>query len=405
MDQQSGKCPVSFPVPRPGPFAMPSVYGEMREAGGVSRVTLFDGRTAWLVTGYEVNRQLAGDPRLSSNRNVPGFPAQTRYFGQPVADDEVVFLNLDNPDHDRIRRMFNREFTVRAVAARLPGIEAHINGLIDEMLRMGPPVDAIKHLALPVPVHMICEILGVPVSEREFFERVSLVMMSRAASQDEAEDATRSLTEFLLSLAHEKEKHPGTDLISRLVADYVVPGALTWKQLVNSCALLLSAGHDTTASSIGLSILALLQYPDQARLVREGDERVLQNTVEELVRFLGVVWSGRRRVATADIEVGGCQIRAGDGVILGQDSANRDPSVFVGPDALDVRRHNARAHIGFGFGVHQCLGQNLARLEIGACIRLLLARLPAIRLACAIEDLSFVHDSIAYGVRELPLAW
>ena len=203
----------------------------------------------------------------------------------------------------------------------------------------------------------------------------------------------------------DKLAHPADDLLSRLAHEQVRTGELTQRELVAMASLLLVAGHETTANMIALGTLALLQHPDQLAVLRAStDPALISSTVEELLRYLTIVHSGRRRVALADIEIDDQLIHAGDGVILANEVGNRDEQAFADPDALDLHR-DARAHVAFGFGVHQCLGQPLARVELQVVYGTLYRRIPTLRLAADLADIPFKHDGAVYGVYELPVTW
>lgn len=249
---------------------------------------------------------------------------------------------------------------------------------------------------------MICELLGVPYEEREFFQDITKVMISMDASPEGAVKATDELLAYLSRLVEKKAASPGDDVLSRLAVSQL--GTMTAEQIAGMGQLLLVAGHETTANMIALGTVALLENPAQLELVRSGDAELLRSAVEELLRYLNITHSGRRRVAVEDFELGGQVIHAGDGIIGASDIANRDDSVFDTPDELDVTR-GARHHVAFGYGVHQCLGQTLARVELQVVYGTLYRRIPALRLAVPVEELEFKNDMLVYGVHSLPVTW
>jgi cytochrome P450 len=236
-----------------------------------------------------------------------------------------------------------------------------VDGLIDDMLAGPAPVDLVEAFALPVPSLVISELLGVPYADHDFFQRNSRLLVNRATAPEEALAAQHRLVEYLERLVADKQAHPCEDLLSQLAVQRVATGELSRHEAAMTGRLLLTAGHETTANMIALGTLALLRHPDQLARLRETDDpKLIAGTVEELLRYLTIVHSGRRRVALEDIEVGGRTIRAGEGIVFANDIGNRDTTVFADPDRLDLRR-DARRHIAFGFGVHQCLGQPTAR--------------------------------------------
>ncbi|MGH8917906.1 MAG: cytochrome P450, partial [Actinomycetes bacterium] len=250
----------------------------------------------------------------------------------------------------------------------------------------------------------ICELLGVPYEDRAFFHRVSKVLIAKDAPAAESLAALEELLAYLGGLVKRKLTDPADDVLSRLAAEQVATGAMTVEEVAAMGQLLLVAGHETTANMIALGTAALLEHPDQLELVRNGDTALIANAVEELLRYLTIVHTGRRRVATADMEIGGQQIRKGDGLIAASDIANRDAEAFPDPDKLDVTR-KARHHVAFGYGVHQCLGQPLARVELQVVYSTLYRRVPTLALAAPVGDLKFKHDMVVYGLHELPVTW
>jgi cytochrome P450 len=267
-------------------------------------------------------------------------------------------------------------------------------------------VDLVQAFALPVPSLVICQLLGVPYSDHDFFQENSKVLINRNVTGEERMAAGSRLFHYLDDLLGEKLANPGDDLLSGL-AGRVRNGELTRADAAQMGTLMLIAGHETTANMIALGTLALLEHPDQLDLLRSSsdDPAVVASAVEELLRYLHITHNGRRRVALADIELAGETIRAGDGVIMANDIGNRDPSVFADPDRLDLRRPGVRRHVAFGFGVHQCLGQPLARMELQVVYSTLYRRIPTLTLATTMDKIPFKHDGSVYGVYELPITW
>jgi cytochrome P450 len=246
--------------------------------------------------------------------------------------------------------------------------------------------------------------LGVPYPDHDFFQSCSRALLDTTAGSDAAARANDELWDYLTGLMAVKEAEPTDDILGRLAQRYILTGELSRGDAVCIATLLLVAGHETTANMIGLGTLALLEHPERAAEVRDGNTAVVKSAVEELLRLLTVLHSGRRRVALEDIEIGGVTIRAGEGIIAASESANRDPSVFESPDELDIRR-DANHHVAFGFGAHQCLGQPLARLELQIAYPALLRRFPDLHLAVPLEEIRFRDTMVVYGVQELPVSW
>ncbi|MES9509294.1 cytochrome P450 [Streptomyces sp. NPDC000609] len=392
---------VSFPQNRTCPYHPPTEYrSEHRGQQPVSPARLFDGRTVWLVTGHTEARSLLVDQRLSSDRENPAFP----FFAERLAGTtlrRVELLGVDDPEHNVQRRMLIPSFTVRRTAALRPQIQETVDRLLDTMVEQGPPADLVDSFALPVPSMVICALLGVPYDDHEFFEAQSRKLLRGPKSSD-VEAARDALDEYFRVLIERKRATPGEGLLDELIANQLESGAVDHDELVRLAQILLIAGHETTANMISLGTFTLLQHPDQLARMRES-EGLMASAVEELLRFLSIA-DGISRVAVDDIEVGGVTIRAGDGVILTTSVINRDENVYAHPDDLDLGR-NARNHVAFGFGVHQCLGQNLARAELEIALPALFDRLPDLRLAVPAEEIPFKPGDTIQGLLEMPVTW
>jgi cytochrome P450 len=285
-----------------------------------------------------------------------------------------------------------------------PAIQAIVDDRIGAMLSGPSPVDLVEAFALPVPSRVICELLGVPYADHEFFQANSRTIMTRRSTPEQAAAAMERLLDYLDRLVGEKLVAPGDDLLSML-AERVRARELSRREAALTGRVLLTAGHETTANMIALGTLALLEHPDQLVELRDTDDpTVIAGAVEELLRYLSIVQTGRLRVAREDIDVGGVTMRAGEGLILPTDIGNRDPAAFPDPDRLDIHR-DARHHVAFGFGMHQCLGQPLARVELQVVYGTLFRRIPTLRLATEPHDLPFKYDSAAFGVEALPVTW
>ncbi|MFJ4125334.1 cytochrome P450 [[Kitasatospora] papulosa] len=390
-----------FPMPRAEgcPFDPPPALKEEQEQGPLRKVRLWDGTTPWLVTRYADQRALLADPRTSADITRPGYPSSA-----PVRGSSFSFILMDDPEHARQRRMVTAPFTIKRVEAMRPAVQKIVDGLIDDMLAGPPRADLVQAFALPVPSLVICELLGVPYADHDFFQENSKTLISRSAAPEERGAAHAKLIGYLDELMGHKIARPADDLLSGL-GTRVEAGELSRREAAEMGVLLLLAGHETTANMIALGTLALLEHPDQLALLRDSDDpKAVAGAVEELLRYLNITHGGRRRVAVEDIEIGGEVIRAGEGIIVPNDIGNRDPEVFADPDRLDLGR-DARRHVAFGFGVHQCLGQPLARMELQVVYSTLYRRIPTLRLDAGLEDLSFKHDGAVYGVYELPVAW
>ncbi|WP_087684201.1 cytochrome P450 [Streptomyces malaysiensis] len=394
-----------FPMPRAAgcPFDPPPTTRALHTERPVTRVRLWDGSAPWLVTRYADQRALLGDPRVSSEATLPGFPHASAGFREN-AGRRRSFITMDDPEHARIRRMVTGPFAIKRIEALRPEIQKITDDLIDAMLAGPTPVDLVRALALPLPSLVICKLLGVPYEDHDFFQRNSSLLINRHSSVEDVVGANEALTDYLEGLVVAKLADPADDMLSEL-AGRVRAGELTQRDAANMGVLLLVAGHETTANMIALGTVALLENPDQLAVLRETDDpKAIAGAVEELLRYLTIVHNGRRRVALEDIEIGGETIRAGDGIIVYTGTGNWDAEVFPEPERLDIGR-DARRHIAFGFGIHQCLGQPLARVELQVVYGTLYRRIPTLRLATGIDQLPFKEDGLVYGVYELPVTW
>ncbi|MET7339480.1 cytochrome P450 [Nonomuraea sp. NPDC005650] len=381
------------------PFDPAPEYTQWRTAGGLRQVN-WQGHTVWAVSRYEDVKTAMTDPRVSAE--VAAQQADGEHHGDTMPK---VFPRMDDPEHAVLRRMLTKDFTVKRVNALRPEIEKMANEFIDAMVAGGDTADLVQAYALPIPSLVISLLLGVPYSDHGFFQEITGVLMSRTATEEEKQQANGKIFGYLYELVARKEAEPDDALISRLMQEYLPTGELTRETIAMNSFILLSAGHETTANMIGLGTLALLENPDTlARLRDTDDPKVISGAVEELLRYLTIVHSLVARVAKEDVEIGGTLVRAGEGLIMNLPAANRDPAFLDDPDTLDIDR-NARGHMAFGYGVHQCLGQTLARAELEIALPVLLRRLPNLRLAVPPEEIRFRNDMSIYGVHELPITW
>ncbi|MFE1835691.1 cytochrome P450 [Streptomyces sviceus] len=392
-----------FPMPREArcPFDPPPALKDLQEKTPLTKVRLWDGSEPWLVTRYADQRAVLGDLRVSADTDSPGYPTKA---SPEAGEGKLSFIMMDDPEHARLRRMVTAPFAVKKVEALRPAVQRIVDDLIAGMLARSGPVDLVEEFALPIPSLVICELLGVPYDDHAFFQENTKTMVHRDATPEQRGQASREVANYLATLIGKRLAEPREDLLSS-IAGRITAGEIDHRQATEMALLLLIAGHETTANMIALGTLALLQNPDQLALLREsGDPKFVAGAVEELLRYLHITHLGRRRAVTEDIEIAGQVIKAGEGVIMANEIANRDPDVFPDPDRLDLTR-DARRHVAFGFGVHQCLGQPLARMELQVVYGTLYRRIPTLKLACALEDVKFKHDAFIYGVHELPISW
>jgi cytochrome P450 len=387
------------------PFAPPPEVMELGAARPLSRVRIWDGSTPWLITGYQEVRMLFSDSRVSVDDRRPGFPHWNEGMLSTVHKRPRSVFTSDAEEHTRFRRMLSKPFTFKRVEGLRPAIQQITDEHIDAMLAGPRPADIVTGLALPVPSLVISQLLGVPYEDAEMFQHHANVGLARYATGEDTVKGAMSLNKYLAQLVEAKMENPAEDAVSDL-AERVTAGELSVKEAAQLGTGLLIAGHETTANMIGLGVLALLQYPEQAAVLRDTeDPKVVANAVEELLRYLSIIQNGQRRVAAEDIEIAGEVIRAGDGIIIDLAPANWDATAFAEPERLYLHRSGAGQHVAFGYGRHQCVGQQLARAELQIVFHTLLRRIPTLELAVPIEDIPFKHDRLAYGVYELPVTW
>jgi cytochrome P450 len=395
-----------YPTPRAAgcPFDPSPGLRALEAEAAVSRVRWWDGSTPWVVTGYDNHRALLADPRISADSLHPSHPSRAAGMREAHQKHGRPFIRMDDPEHARLRRTVTAPFSVKRSEALRPAIQKIVDGLVDDLLAGPKPVDFVEAFAEAVPSLVICELLGAPYADHGFFQDNIKILQRRDADPQHGAEADRLLLSYMDGLIGEKLAKPGDDLMSEM-AQRVQAGELSREEAKRIGQLLLLAGHDTTANMIALGTLALLQNPDQLAILRDSeDPKVVAGAVEELLRYLTIVHIGHPRAALEDIEIGGTVIRAGDGVLLPAEIVNRDPALFPDPDRLDITRED-RGHVAFAFGPHQCLGQNLARVELQIVYSTLYRRIPTLRLATSLDNIAFKYDALVYGVHELPVTW
>jgi len=395
-----------LPIERQNPFDPPAEVTAIRGQAPISRLKFADGHLGWLVTGHHQVREVLGSPKFS-NAPEKFHLLDVRFQGELPDDADKrkaepgMFLNQDPPDHTRLRKMLQGQFTVR----RMNQLSEWIGTIVDDQLKhmksLDGKADLVKEFALPVPSLVICTMLGVDYDERHRFQEDTAKMLSLDATFKEAMAAFERIQEFMRELIARKKASPGGD---DMISDLLATGEPTDEEAANMAMLLLLAGHETTANMLGIGTFTLLQHPDQLKILKDEPE-VIDNAVEELMRYLSIIHFGPMRSATEDVEIDGHLIKAGDTVLLHVPAANRDPEKFPGnPEELDLRRP-ASGHVAFGHGIHQCLGQQLARIEMRIAFAKLFQEFPDLRLDTEPEEVPLRTDMGIYGVHSLPVAW
>jgi cytochrome P450 len=397
----------TFPFERTG-LAPPTEYKAFRDRGGLTRVKLWDGSIAWLATSYKDVRTLLADNRFSANPHIAGYPMITATRAAVTRYEHNSFIRLDPPDHTVLRRMLTKEFAVSKIQALLPMVQRVVSELTDDLLAAERPADFLQVFALPLPTRVIMEMLGVPYRDHGFFQERSTKKVRLETPPAEAVAAGKEMREYLLDLVKEKEKNPERhdDIIGRLIVDQVRPGHLSYQDCVATLELVMMAGHETTANMTTLGLLSMLQHPEFAVQLRDDPtDELVTRTVEELLRFHSILQFTGARVALEDVPFRDVTIRAGEGVLPMINAANWDPSKFEGAEILDINKRLTNPHVAFGFGVHQCLGQPLARLELGEVFRTIFRRIPTLKLAVPVEQLKFKRNVLVHGAEALPITW
>lgn len=398
-------CPAltRFPLEdREHPLEPPALYRWARNNRPVYPVELWNGQRAWLITRYDDFQALLRDPRFSGSFANPAFPAITE-ARQRVDRQNRTFRGMDNPRHDLYRRMLVREFSTMRVAQLKPKIEETARQLVEDMARRGPPADVVEDFAVKLPGIVLCDLMGAPRHDHPFLRKCVTVRHDMKQTPSGVAQTSEELFQYVLKLVESKITSPGDDFLTRIYDQYVRTGALSVNELVDIGAEILMAGFDTTANTISLGTLLLLNHPTEAQKLR-NDHALIAQAVEEILRYLSPNLFSPRLVALEDVELRGEQITAGDGVFLLNPAVNRDESVFPNPDVFDISKDSSK-QVAFGYGIHLCLGQMLARAELQAAYLALLTGLPGLRLAVPEKDLTFKTNMQMHGVYKLPVAW
>ncbi|MGW4486320.1 cytochrome P450 [Amycolatopsis sp. NPDC004368] len=375
----------------------PSRYAAWRAESPIRRVSLPTGRTYWLLTRFQDIRDVLAAKTVSADPTHADYP---RLRGDDKPPRPGAFITSDPPEHTRLRRMVNGALRPAALERLQPALEKLTGDLLDDVATR-PEFDLLADFALPLQNGMLCELLGVPAADQGLFERIALTISDLEATGEQVTAARIELETHLIELLDHKGRHPAEDLLSDLAVNRIRTGELTPVEAAGIGTLLLFAGQEPTVNTLTMSVLALMRDPEQARrLATEPD--TVPRAVEELLRYTTVIHFGMRRVATEDLDIGGTVIRAGEGVICPLQSANRDETAFPEPDVLDLTR-DARKHVAFGFGVHQCVGQPLARAELRVALLALFRRFPDLRTTVPIYRLAFRDHAIVYGPVRLPV--
>jgi cytochrome P450 len=379
------------------PFDPPPELAAIRAEAPLRRLTFADGHLGWLATGHAASRAILGDVRFSSRVENMHNPFPGLEIPEDLTGAVGDMTAMDRPEHTRFRQLLTGKFTVRRMRLLTERVEQVTAECLDAMAAQGPPADLVTAFAQPIPAAMICELLGVPAADHDAFKRMTADLGGLDVSVEEQYAAYGELQQYIHELVKAKRAEPTDDVLSDLTTS-----DLTHDELAGVGAFLLGAGLDTTANMLGLGTFALLTNPDQFAALRD-DPALTDAAVEEFLRYLSIAHTGVR-TALADVEVDGQVIRTGESVVVSVMAANRDPERFPDPDRLDVHR-KATGHLAFGHGIHQCLGQQLARVEMRVAFPALLARFPTLRLAGSVDDVILRPAINIHGIKRLPVAW
>jgi cytochrome P450 len=390
-----------FPFTRDRQLDLPSEYEKV--AGGCPvAVRLWNEQRAWLIGSHADFLSVLVDERFSGQFARPDFPCVTE-ARRAIDKAEKSFVGMDNPRHDHYRRMVMKEFTAKRMLALRPSIESIADDLLEAMAQHGAPCDLVTALAVELPALVMCALFGSPYEDHRYIAKLAAGRHGLTQSPEEAAAAAAELVDYCRKLIARKEAQPADDMMSRVIQEWVVPGHLSREEFADMCSMILRAGHDTTTNMIGLGTLTLLRHPRELERLRTQPE-LMESAVDELLRYLSPVQFAPRRVALQDMEVHGAPIRQGDGIFAVNAAANRDPHEFPDPQVLDLSR-DASNHVAFGYGIHRCLGQGLARIELQVTFSKLFRRFPGLRVAEPYEDIAFKYDSQIYGLKRLMVAW
>ncbi|MFC4148776.1 cytochrome P450 [Micromonospora mangrovi] len=400
-DTSQATIPQRYPFSTPDRLELDPRYARLRREQPLTRVQLPYGEPAWLATRHADVRTVLGDPRFSraaavgrdEPRNTP-------------RQQETGILAMDPPDHTRLRRLVAKAFTARRVDELRPRTRAVADELVDGLLAAGPPADLVAHLATPLPIRVICDLLGVPVSDQDRFHTWSEAIVSTTSLAPElAQQYVDNLLAYMAGLIARRREEPADDLLTAMVrARDEDADRLTEEEVVTLAAGLLAAGHETTVTQIPNMVYVLLTTPGAWDRLRAEPELV-PTAVEELMRFIPLGASAAfPRYALEDVELGGVLVRAGEPVVVSIASANRDEQVFPDADRLDLGRE-VNPHVGFGHGVHHCVGAQLARMELRVVLETLLARTPGLHLAVPESELTWKSGLLVRGLVAMPVGW
>lgn len=394
----------SFPFAREHGAEPPALNAKLQHAAPISKVQLFDGTPAWIITQHKYCREALASDKLSADRRAPGYP-EIHPGGAKAKEATPTFVNLDDPEHAQQRGVLERLFEPEFVQKKWrPMMEQTVDDILDKFIEKGKreqPIDLMEHFAIPVPTQIIYKALGVPEKDVERLSQDSEVRNS--TSRNAAETANNELQDYMHGLVESKIKTPGDDIISTLVVEQYKLGKLSKEFLTTLAFLVLTAGNAALLNSIGLGTMTLLEHPDQLKQFKEKPELAGQ-VVNEITRYHTASALNSRRAVKEDTTIGGVQLKKGDGVVCSVQAANRDKRQFEDPERFDIhRKMSEQDSLGFGYGPHRCQAEAFSRVELEVALTKLFGRLPKLRLAKEEEQLTFTEPTMNVGITELPV--
>lgn len=392
---------MRIPIARQGRLDPPVELAELRKQCPITPLTHADGHVGWFVTSYWLARQVLSDPRFSSRPDIRHSAVhEVLGDGKPPEEDVPgMFVGMDPPEHTRYRKLLTGELSLRRMRELEPKIEATARSLIADMRASGPTADLVPAFASPLPSLTICDMLGVPYEDALAMLPVSQQMLRTDSTVAQVKECYRIIAEFLQNSVERKQREPEDDLISGLIET----NDLSTTEVTSLAFQLFTAGNETTANMLSLGTFTLLSYPEQLAEIR-ADPTLFDGAIEELLRYLTIIQFGVSRGALEDVELGGVTVKAGQTVTVSLPGANRDPDRFPEPDVFDIHRRS-HSNLAFGFGVHQCVAQQMARTQLRIGYQTLFSELPELALAVPADAVDMRTTEIVYGVRSLPVTW